>query len=61
MKEGYICSECAYKNDAVWPENHVATFHSNKCNFCNKRASLSHTSDYNWPKKKKYLEKNREF
>jgi hypothetical protein len=47
--DGYICSECARKNGAVWPEGHVATFHEGKCYTCKQQKVLCAVSDWSWP------------
>lgn len=46
----YICSVCAKSYGATWPEDHVATWHSAICQYCNQEAGVCHLSDWNWPK-----------
>lgn len=59
ITESYLCSDCAMKNGAIWPEGHAATFHVSDCDICGEEKSLSHTSDWNWPDHE-YLQKGRE-
>jgi hypothetical protein len=46
---GYLCNECAEELGGVWPEGHIATFHTGTCDCCHTEQSLSNTGDWNWP------------
>jgi len=52
-KCSYICIECARKNGGVWPEGHVATFHTATCDCCDEEKGLASVGDWNWPDGKK--------
>lgn len=56
----YICSHCASRLGAIWPENHVCTWHQGICEFCEEEKALCHTSDWDWPEYSE-LEEDREF
>ena len=60
IKFGYICADCAQKNGAKWPKNHIATLHKSICDICGEYKMLSNTSDWDWPADKKYLSEGRE-
>lgn len=60
IKSGYICRTCAVKLGAFPVKDHICTCHEGICYFCNEKASLCHTSDWNWPNKR-CLETTREF
>lgn len=46
---GLICDECATRRGGVWPEDYSATTHDGPCEVCGKVASLSSTTDWDWP------------
>jgi len=41
-----VCSDCAVKAGGVWPDGHIATFHSNICDVC--RCVTTVCSVRNW-------------
>jgi len=43
---GYLCSECAEGMGWRWPEGHMATCHTGKCNVCGKEKVLSCWNDW---------------
>lgn len=45
----YICTECAKEKGGIWPKDHVATFHSDICEYCKKEKGLCNIGDFNWP------------
>lgn len=47
---GYICSDCAKRLGAVWPEGHCATCHGGVCPECKEHKGLCSVDDWNWPK-----------
>lgn len=49
---GAICPECANKNGAEWPVDHIATFWMGKCSTCGEEKSCCCTTDWDWPGKK---------
>ena len=42
----YICGSCALENAGKWPKGHVATFHSDKCGWCEEICAV--TAPHNW-------------
>ena len=54
MSYDYLCAECAERLGGVWPEGHMATMHSGKCDCCGETKSLAAHDDWNWPGQKLY-------
>ena len=50
-KCGYICRRCAQYYGGVWPDGHVATSHTGKCDACGQESFLANVGDWNWPDK----------
>jgi len=50
MSAGYICTTCAERLGAIWPQHHVATMHTGRCPQCGMLASLAALDDWDWPK-----------
>ena len=47
---GFICCECADTSGGEWlHKDHVATWHTGKCDFCGEKRSLANCNDYRWP------------
>jgi hypothetical protein len=46
--ENYICTPCAQERDAIWPEQHVATFHHGICHYCGVVTDLASIKDWDW-------------
>lgn len=46
----WICSDCAASAGAEMPKGHVATFHPDICDVCNRWKSVTEPRDYRYPK-----------
>lgn len=44
----YICHQCADVRGGVWPEGHVATFHTGNCPYCDTSKGLANIGDWDW-------------
>lgn len=49
----WICQRCAENNGGVMPDTHLATFHQDICDVCNRWVSVTEPRDYRYPKVKK--------
>lgn len=47
--QGYICTACADRRKARWPDGLIATFHSGRCPDCGEETTLCSIRDFNWP------------
>lgn len=45
----YICTDCAKGLGGNWPQGHLATFHTEKCDVCEEEKPVSNVGDWNWP------------
>lgn len=60
LKKGediYICAACAKAEGGVWPPGHAATWNVGKCDQCGKDDSICALSDWDWPGRKRTLDR----
>ena len=57
---GYICRECAESYKDSWPEGHAATCHEGECLMCEEVTAVCHTTDWDFPLRKKLRPMERE-
>lgn len=53
-----ICADCATAAEAKMPNWHVATFHPDVCDVCNRWKSVTEPRDYGYPKVKAKRDKD---
>ena len=46
----WVCTPCAKKAGAKWPEGHCATFHNGRCCVCKGKAVVTEPRDWRYPK-----------
>jgi hypothetical protein len=56
-RDDYACSACAEDAGGVWPKDHVATWSVGECIQCKEEVATCALSDWNWPGRKKTLER----
>ena len=60
LDSGYICSDCAVSYKGTLPEIDGATYHEGECLMCEEVTAVCHTTDWDFPFRKKLRPMERE-
>ena len=44
----WICAQCAFDAGARWPKDHLATWHTDRCEACREERSVTEPRDFDW-------------